>query len=215
MDNFNPNPHLPMSFNSQAQRLPLFGITNPSLLARLQNPNEPFVPFGLYTLLYGSPAKPFATGCDDHGAVNRYKPLRPLCDEQYLPLPAGRVAPEFGGPHENAIVLDEMHPDEVVCGPWDQVASTIAENYAKVREGVLAHPLEGYFVAKFLSDDAVKYSGQGGSDFDVPSASAMIQQMAILRVVLYAKHPEWAATRGVIWEDFSKLANSHGLALSN
>ena len=192
---------------------PLFGATSPSLLAAGDDIRKPFVPFGLHTLLYGTPGAPLVCRVNATGKVDHYMPLLPLSGAQFLPMPSeGRFAPALGEDYEQAIIVDPEKPEEVVVGAWHQVANLITENYDVVRSAVLAHPLEGYFVSKFLSDDVIRHTGNGGTGFDVAAHAGEISQMALLRTALFSCNKEkWLKSGRVTWEDFPAAAMKNGL----
>jgi hypothetical protein len=201
--------------NGPHATLPLFGATNLSLLAGGRN-HPDHIAFGMYSLLYGTPQAPAACRYDDAGNVLGYSALRPLGAENFLPIRPGQVAPRIGQPYENGAMADPAEPDEISVGPWDLVATELIAKYDKVREGVLTHPLEGYFVAKFLSHDAVKYAQHDCSAYDVAAARTKIAQMELLRGALYVCHPEWEKNGQVSWPDFNRAAPKQtGFGLSN
>ena len=113
-------------------------------------------------------------------------------------------------------MINAAPPDELSIGAWDDVANTMMANYHLVREGVMRHPLEGYFVAKFMSSDAVNYTKNGGSDYNVAAAQSNIAQMELLRGALYMCHPEWEQNGVVSWPEFLREApNKGGIGMSN
>jgi len=195
----------------------VFGITSPSLLARGADPEQPFVRFGLFTVLAGSPDAPVVCCYDDAGRVNRYKRLRPLTSLQYIPIanPDHVRAPALGEDYEQAAIFDAEKPDDITVGAWHQVATLMAEDYGTVRDGVVSHPLEGYHVAKFFSETAVNLSRNSGAGFDVEAAASKISQMAHLRTALFSRHPEWSRSGEVQWPEFAKASGPSGLDLSN
>jgi hypothetical protein len=195
--------------------LTLFGATNASLLAQVENGPQP-VTFGLYSLLYGTPQEPAVCRYDEAGKVAGYSLLQPLNARQFLTIEAGPAAPQIGKPYENGAVVDPASPVEIQVGPWDLVANHLLANYDLVREGVFTHPLEGYFVAKFLSHDAVNYTKNGGAGYNVAAAQSKIAQMELLRGALFMCHPEWEKNGQVSWPDFPRAEQKHGgIGMSN
>jgi hypothetical protein len=176
----------------------LFGATSPSLLAQIDDPTSPYVPFGLYSLLYGTPERPVTCRYDAAGNVDQYTRLNPVVGRHFIPMAGGHFAPAFGERNELALVPDAKKPWEIFVGGWDQLAAVIAENYNVVRNGVLTHPLEGFYLAKFFSDEAVQFASCGDTGkFDPAAAGTKIAEMEIIRDALLTCHPEWQHLHGI------------------
>lgn len=114
-------------------------------------------PLGIYTLVFGSPKKPYIQKIGRNGSVVGFTSIPAVAANEFVAIKT-KTAVQVGHPHLLALVTDAAVPQDVAVLPWHKMADKVLTLYPTMSASLLKHPLAGLRVANFVLALAPAYA---------------------------------------------------------